>query len=77
MFLIAGQEEYAIYCDSSYGPTFGGGHDLLIPSKPNSTNGQVRLNHTYQCPTGQNANTFLTGNQGFRVNEMEVFGFDK
>ena len=78
MPLIAGQEGCAIYCYSSYGPTFGSGHDLHIPNAPNSNNGgYVRLNNTYQCPTGQNTNTFLTGNQNFVVNELEVFGFDK
>ena len=77
MPLIAGKEENAIYCSGSYGPTFGGGHDLFIPSAPNSNNGYVILNNTYQCPAGQNTKTFLTGNQNFLVTEMEVFGFDK
>ena len=77
MPLIAGQEGTAIYCNSDYGPTFGGNHDLRIPSAPNSTAGYVNLNNTYQCPAGQNCNTFLTGNQNFIVNEMEVFGFEK
>ena len=76
MPLIAGQEGYAIYCKRSYGPTFGSGHDLTIPDAPNSNNGTVSLNNSYQCPTGQNANAVLTGNQNFRVNEIEVFGFD-
>ena len=76
MPLIAGMEEYAIYCDSSCGPTFGSGNDLCIPDAPNSNNGTVSLNNSYQCPTGQNANAVLTGNQNFRVNEIEVFGFD-
>jgi len=75
--LIAGREEYAIYCNSSYGPTFGSGHDLHIPNAPNSTYCGVSLNHTYQCPTAQNANTFLTGNRNFTVSGMEVFGFGK
>jgi len=77
ILLRAGQEGYAIYCNSGYGPTFGSGHDLHIPNAPNSSNGYVNLTNTYQCPTGQNANTFLTGNRNFLVNEMEVFGFDK
>jgi len=77
MPLRAGAEENAIYCSSSYGPTFGASHDLCIPNAPNSNNGYVSLNNTYKCPTGQNANTFLTGSQKFRVNEMEVFGFDR
>jgi len=77
MPLMAGREGNAIYCHSSYGPTFGGGHDICIPNAPNSNNGYVGLGNAYQCPTGQNANTFLTGNRNFVVNEMEVFGFEK
>jgi len=77
MPLKVGQEQSAMYCHSGYGPTFGGGHDLIIPNAPNSNMGYVGLNNTYQCPTGQNANAFLTGNQNFTVSEMEVFGFDK
>jgi len=76
MPLIAGNEGYAIACNSSYGPVFGAGNDLCIVNSPNSNNCTVRLNNTYQCPTGQNANTFLTGNKTFLVNEMEVFGFE-
>ena len=67
----AGQEGYAIYCESR------DSHDLCIPNAANSYNCFVSLNNTYQCPTGQNANTFLTGNQHFTLSEMEVFGFDK
>ena len=77
MPLIAGQEEHAIYCFSSYGPIFGGGHDLCIPGAPNSSNCSSRLNGTYQCPAGHTATTFLAGTQYFTINEMEVFGFDK
>ena len=86
MPLIAGQEGYAICCNGGYGPIFGSGHDLHIPNAPNSYNGYVSLNNTYQCPAGQNANTFLTGSKknantfltgskNFYVSEMEVFGF--
>ena len=77
MPLRAGQEGYAIYCYSSCGPVFGGGNDIYIPNAPNSNNGTVSLNTTYHCPTGQNANTFLTGNYNFTVSEMEVFGFQQ
>ena len=80
MPLIAGKEGYAICCNESYGPLFGGNssHDLYIPNSPNSPNScSVNLNNAYQCPTGQNAETFLTGNQNFTVNEMEVFGFEQ
>ena len=77
MPLIAGQEDNAIYCSSDYGPTFGDNYDLCISCTPNSNNCDVDLNSTYQCPTGQDGNTFLTGNPNFLVSEMEVFGFDE
>ena len=76
MPLITGKEGNAIYCDRSSGPVFGD-YDLNIPWAPNSENCSVHLNNSYHCPTGQNTNTFLTGNQYFTVSEMEVFGFDK
>jgi len=75
MPLRAGAEGNAILSHSSYGPIFGSGHDLCITNAPNSNNCSVSLNNAYQCPTGQNANTFLTGSQYFTVSEMEVFGF--
>jgi len=77
MPLIAGREGNAIICNSSYGPIFGAGSDLCIVNSSNSDNCTVNLNTTYQCPAGQNANTFLTGNRNFLVNEMEVFGFEQ
>jgi len=77
MPLIAGQEENAIYCDSEYGPTFGDGRDLFIADLPNFNNCSSTLDNTYQCPTGQNENTFLAGNEEFTISEMEVFGFEK
>ena len=78
MPLLAGREEYAICYNSGNGPTFGGGNDLFISNAPNSGSySAVNLNHTYQCPAGQNANTFLTGNRNFAANEVEVFVFEK
>ncbi|KAL9951571.1 hypothetical protein ACROYT_G044255 [Oculina patagonica] len=77
MPLIAGEERHAIWCNSGYGPVFGIGHDVVIASAPNSNNCSVNLNNSYQCPTGQNATTFLAGNRKFLVSEMEVFGFEK
>lgn len=75
MPLRDGQEGNAIYCNSGTGPTFGAGHDLSISNSPNSYNCYVSLGNTYQCPAGQNGNLFLTGNQNFTVQEMEVFMF--
>ena len=43
----------ALYGKSDYGPTFGGNHDLMIPSMPNTTNCTLNVGHTYQAaPTG-------------------------
>ena len=77
MPLIAGQEGNAIYCHNNYGPSFGSDNGLRIVNAPNSHNCSVSLNNTYQCPTGQNDATFLTGSQNFKVTEMEVFVFEK
>ena len=76
MSLIAGKEEHAIHCNNSYGPIFGGGHDLLIDDVPNASNCSAKLNNSYECPDGENAVTFLTGSETFKVDEMEVFGFE-
>ena len=77
MPLKAGREEFAIYCNSSFGPVFGYGNDLSIADAPNSNTCFSRLDDTYQCPAGQNRHTFLTGVEEFTISEMEVFGFDK
>ena len=77
MSLIAGQEGHAMNCGISYRPVFGAGNDLFIANAPNSNNCSGYLNNTYQCPAGQNGNTFLTGNQNFTISELEVFGFEK
>ena len=63
-----------IYCNSGYGPTFGGNHDLYISSEAHAnSNSYSNVNHTYQCPPGGAATTFLTGNSNFVANELEVF----
>ena len=77
MPLIAGHEGNAIYYRGDSGPTFGEGHDLRIHVKGYQNQCSVNLNNSYQCPTGENAKTFLTGKQFFTVDEMEVFCFDE
>ena len=82
MPLKSGQETYAMYCYTGYGPTFGGALDiynqptscdLFISNAPNSNDNSAYLNKTYQCPPGQNGETFLTRGETFRLSEMEVF----
>ena len=41
---------HQFYSSSTYGPTFGGGHDLYINSE--MTNGYCNLNHTYTGRVG-------------------------
>ena len=76
MPLIEGKEEHAIYRSNGSGPVFGSGYDVLIPNAPNANNCAAKLNNSYQCPAGENAVSFLTGSETFRVDEMEVFGFE-
>jgi len=75
--LIAGKEGYAIYCHYNYGPSFGSDDGLRIVNASNSYNCSISLNNSYQCPTGQNADTFLTGSQNSKIAEMEVHVFEK
>ena len=67
-------QQYAIYCDSSYGPTFGDGHDLHISNDANTSSfSESNLGYSYQLPTGQQS-TFFTGAKNFNVTDYEVFG---
>lgn len=74
MSLVTGNEEYAIYCGHTSGPSFGGGPDLAIPDLANTHNrANSNLGCTYQLPPGQQ-NTFFTGARNFTVTDYEVFG---
>jgi len=75
--LVTGRQQYAIYCHSTYGPTFGGGHDLCISANANTnTSSRSRLGNSYQCPPGQQK-TFFTGAMNFNVTDYEVFALNK
>ena len=64
----------AISSYSSYGPTFGAGHDLHISNNANANSSSYsRLGLTYECPPGQQE-TFFTGSNPFTVTDYEVFG---
>ncbi|XP_046852219.1 uncharacterized protein LOC124445537 [Xenia sp. Carnegie-2017] len=46
-------QQYAMYTSSSYGPTFGGGHDLKIGNNARtSTSSYTNFGHTYKLPSG-------------------------
>ena len=64
----------AIYDHSSYGPTFGNGHDLyIVNSCSNSNSSYCQFPYSY-CGARQRA---LTGGvYNFKVNEIEVYKID-
>ena len=67
-----------IYCNSSYGPTFGGGHDLCISHNSNTNTGSYsNLGHSYTHPyyayESNEAKSFLAGSLNFQVSEIEVY----
>ena len=75
MPLMGTNDQNGIYCNSSYGPIFGGGHDLLIASGANAnSNSSSNLGNSYECPPHANA-SFLVGQTNFTVSELEVFLF--
>ena len=75
----SGSYSYAIHGCSSYGPTFGGGHDIHIADQAASnTNSYTYLGHSYEPPTGYSygsylAYTFLAGTNTFSATEVETF----
>ena len=75
----ASSNSYSIYSCSSYGPTFGGGHDLYIADLASSnTNSYTNLGHSYSPPNGHSysspfAKSFLAGNYNFQPDEVETF----
>ena len=68
-------QQHGINCGVSYGPTFGGGHDLHVSTNANISGASYSdLGHTYQLPAGQQS-AFFTGARNFYVTDYEVFGF--
>jgi len=63
------------YNDISYGPTFGGGHDMYISSSMKSSNSSSPSSYTTIAPnyTGYFSSTTFTGSSSFVVEEIEVF----
>ena len=72
------QPPNAIYCNSIYGPTFGGGHDIHICDKSDSnsssySNFSYCYKHPFYAYNSNEANTFLAGSYHFQTNEIEVY----
>ena len=70
---------HAIHSYPSWGPVFGGGHDLYISDNCHVNTGSYsNLGYTYKLPTGYVAGTdqakrLLAGTYNFKVDEYEVF----
>ena len=70
---------YSIYVYSSYGPTFGNGHDMNIKGDASSnSNSYSNLGFGYSPPSGYSygstfAQTFLAGTYKFTPDEVETF----
>jgi len=65
-----------MYGYSTYGPTFGGGHDFMLSDNCNvNTTSYSNFNHSYDSKGKTNIN--LTGAYNFQVDEVEVFALKK
>ena len=63
--------QYEIYCQSDYGPTFGGGHDFYICDKCNTSNSSYdNSGYTYDTKGKKYA---MAGASGFYVKDYEVY----
>jgi hypothetical protein len=72
------RDPYAIHCHSSYGPTFGCGHDLSIANSDYTPMESYSwLGWTYKHPQyefeADEAETFLAGSSKFQLDEIEVY----
>ena len=72
--LVIGQIN-GIFRSSSFGPTFGGGPDILIGDNANSnTNSYTNFGYSYSLPSGtKDRKTILAGTNKFTPDEVEVF----
>ena len=66
----------SVYHHSSYGPTFGGGHDIYISSDyTNNNNSYSNFPYSYQDTLGKGYSIFTGDNNSssFKLKEMEIF----
>ena len=73
------KSDRAMYGKSSYGPTFGGGHDIYIANSAGyNTNSYTNLGQSYVQLAGYrygsgDAGSLLAGSYNFQPHEVEVF----
>uniref|UniRef100_A0A7S4S2E5 TLDc domain-containing protein n=1 Tax=Ditylum brightwellii TaxID=49249 RepID=A0A7S4S2E5_9STRA len=66
--------DYAVRHNQRYGPIFGAGHDIHVYDNLHGNSyGRSCVGDTYECPTEQIDETFLTGARQFQISEVEVF----
>eukprot|EP00957_Ditylum_brightwellii_P083671 6360118-Ditylum_brightwellii.AAC.1 len=68
MKLKSESDNCAVYHSRDYGPTFGLGHDISL-----GENSFTHIGYSYECPTDQTDNCFLTGDYNFQLKEVEIF----
>ena len=72
---IVTNTSFSIYRGSSYGPTFGGGHDIYIADNANqNANSYTNFGTSYSLPNKvTDGYTILAGTRYFSPDEVEVF----
>jgi len=70
--------QYAVNHSPSYGPSFGGGYDLCVPSLSNTNRDSFMNLHSYEFPNGKSGTEggqFIVGcsDGNFKSDEIEVF----
>ena len=74
MKIKSGQEHCGIFCNSSLGPAFGGGHDFVVSNSHSYSN----LGYSYRAPpSSADAVSLLAGDNTFSASELEVFCYMK
>jgi hypothetical protein len=72
--LKAEKKQYAIICNSNFGPIFGYGYDIGVCDNCNAnTRSHTVLGNSYTNDTGLDKFIVFTGSQYFQVAEIEVF----
>jgi hypothetical protein len=67
--------KYAMYCDSTHGPVFGGGYDIFVNESSNTnSNSRTNLGSSYALPDGiEDGKKYFTGANYFQASEVEVY----
>ena len=78
MGLTGAENGWAMYGVAEWGPSFGGGFELLLGATLGRDAGDgsgihVGSRGVYECPAGQDGTTLLTGAEKFRAAEVEVY----